>query len=52
MLILRIIVFHRRANGEAFAFSYVGEVLRYRLEQILINEGSITQGAQILGDVE
>ena len=52
MLVLRRIVFGRRADRQAFAFRDDREVLFDRPQQVFIDVGRIAERAQIVGDVE
>ncbi len=52
VLVLRVVVFHRRADGEAFALGDGGEMARYRLQDFFVDIGFVTQRAGVFGDVE
>ncbi len=52
MLVLRIVVFHRRADRKAFALGDVQEMVRHRFENLLVDESLVAQGAEIFRDVE
>ncbi len=52
VLILRVVVFHRRADGKAFALGDVGEMVGHRFEQFFVDQRFVAEGAEILGDIE
>ena len=52
MLILREVIFNRRADGEAFPFGDGRKMFRDRLEHLFVDGGFISQCAGVFGDVE